>query len=259
MGSKSPSTVTNVTKSELPAWATPYSQQLMEMGAAQAARPYEAYQGQTISPLSQEQQMGLAQTVQRATQGNQAMNAGQNMLTNTLSGGYLSPNTNPYIANMVDTALGQAKGQLNSQFNKPGAWGSTAQQEVMARGLGDIAANMYGQNYTNERGNQMNAANQALGYGAADYQDANALLSAGDTTRQYSQDLLNKQFADWQAQQQYPLTQIDILGKSLGLATSGQGSVTGIGPNPYQPNTTANLLGGGLSLAGLAGMLNNGG
>jgi hypothetical protein len=151
--------------------------------------------------------------------------------------------------------MGQTAGRLNSQFNNPGAFGNTAHQEVMARSLGDVASQMYGQNYGMERGNQMNAANQALGYGQADYQDLNAMLSAGDTYRQYDQDLKNQQYADWLAQQNYPLSQLDILGNTIGMSMGNTGTTTSTAPNPYQGSSTANLLGGASTAAGLYSLL----
>jgi hypothetical protein len=254
-GSSSPSHTTSTVKNEPPDWIKPYSIDLMEQGAATAKRPYTAYSGQRIANLSPEQRSGLTGVVNRTAAGNPAMNAGESMLTNTLSGQYLSPDSNPWLRQNVDTALGQAQGAVSSQFNRPGAFGSSAHEGVASRELGNIAAQMYGQNYMNERANQMNAANQALGYGQADYQDLNALLAAGDTTRQYQQDLLNQQYQDWLEQQNYPLKQLDILGNTIGMSIGNSGTSQTTAPNPYQPNTAANILGGGLSAYGLLNAL----
>jgi hypothetical protein len=254
-GSKQPSSTTSVTTQELPEWIQPYAEQLLSKGVATSERPYEAYGGQRISPLSQEQEMGLQGTTNRALYGNQAVNTGEQMLTNTLGGGYLTPETNPYLQRNVNTAMSNVAGRLNSQFNRPGAYGNTAHQETMARSLGDVASQMYGQNYGMERGNQMNAANQALGYGQADYQDLNALLAAGDTRRNYSQDVLNEQYGNWQEQQNYPLRQLDILGNTIGMSMGNTGTTTATGPNPYQGSTAANLLGGASTAAGLYSLL----
>jgi len=253
MSSKQPSNVTTTTKNELPSWAQPYSKDLMSQGAAVAARPYEAYTGNRIAGFSPEQQQGLGMTVNRATQGNSAVNAGQGMLQNTLQGQYLSPDSNPWLKQNVDTAMGQAQGRLNTQFNTPGAFGSTAHQGTMANNLGNIAAQMYGQNYTNERNNMMGAAGQALGYGQSDWQDINALMGAGDTTRQLSQDQLTQAYNDWQQKQNYPLQQLDILGNAINMAVGNQGSTLSTAPNPYQSNTAATALGAGLAGYGLLG------
>ena len=255
MGQSAPSNTTTTTKTELPEWIQPYAEGLLQKGVDTANRPYEAYGGERISPLSNEQNMGLQGTTNRALYGNQAVNTGQNMLTNTLGGAYLTPESNPYLQRNVNVALSQAAGNLNSQFNKPGAFGNTAHQEVMARSLGDVASQMYGQNYSNERNNQMSAANQALGYGQADYQDLNALLAAGDTRRNYSQDLLNQGYADWQEKQNYPLRQLDIMGNTIGMSMGNTGQSTTNAPNPYQGSTAANLLGGAAGAAGLYSLL----
>ena len=254
-GSKTPANTTSVTTTELPEWIQPYSEQLLAKGVAASERPYEAYGGQRIANFSPAQSLGLDMTTDRALQGNAAVNSGERMLANTLGGGYLTPESNPYLRRNVETAMGQTAGRLNSQFNNPGAFGNTAHQEVMARSLGDVASQMYGQNYGMERGNQMNAANQALGYGQADYQDLNAMLSAGDTYRQYDQDLKNQQYADWLAQQNYPLSQLDILGNTIGMSMGNTGTTTSTAPNPYQGSSTANLLGGASTAAGLYSLL----
>jgi len=250
-GSSTPSTTTQTVKNELPEWAKPYSLSLMNKGAAVADRPYEAYGGDRLASFSPEQKLGMYGTVNRATQGNQAVNTGQGMLKNTLRGDYLSPDSNPWLRQNVDAAMGQAQGRLNSQFNSPGAFGSTAHQETMAKGLGGIGAQMYGQNYANERQNQMGAAGQALNYGQADYQDLNALLGIGDTTRQYNQDQLTQRYNDWLEQRNYPLQQLDILGNSLGMAVGNQGSTLSTAPNPNQSSSLANLAGAGLAGYGL--------
>jgi len=253
-GSSSPSSTTVTNKSEPPAWVKPYAVNLMDQGAAVASRPYEAYTGTRVAGFSPEQELGLQGTVNRATQGNEAVNAGQGMLTNTLNGQYLSPDSNPWLKQNVDSAMSQAQGKLNTQFNRPGAFNSTAHQDVMSRGLGDVASQMYGQNYTNERTNQMNAANQALGYGQADYQDLNSLLAAGDTRQKLSQQYANQDYQDWLEKRNYPLSQLDILGNTIGMSMGNSGTTKSTQPNPNQSNTTANLLGAGMMGYGL---LNN--
>jgi hypothetical protein len=251
MGSKSPSNTTSTVKSELPDWAKPYSVDLMKQGAAVASRPYEAYTGNQIAGFSPEQQLGLNATVNRSTSGNAAANAGNTMLQNTLQGNYLNPSTNPYLRQNVDTAMSQAQGKINGQFNTPGAFGSTAHQGVMANSLGGIASNMYGQNYATERNNMMQAAPQALGYAANDWTDINALLGAGDTTRQLSQDQQTQAYNNWLEQRNYPLQQLDILGNSINQAVGNQGSTLSTAPNPNRSNGAATALGAGLAGYGL--------
>jgi len=251
MSSKSPSNTTQTVKNEPPEYIKPYAIDLMNKGSAVAARPYQAYGGQRIAGFSPEQEAGLTGTFNRAQSGNEAMNLGNRNLESMLKGDYLNPESNPFFKGVVDQAMGQTQGRLNTQFNSPGAFGNTAHQEVMARGLGDVANQMYSNNYMNERQNMMGALGMAPQYAQNDYNDLNAMLSAGDARRQLSQDTLNQQYADWLEQQNYPLKQLDILGNTIGMSMGNSGTSTSTGPNPYQPNTTANLLGGGMSLAGL--------
>jgi hypothetical protein len=249
MSSKPPSSTT--TTQEVPTWAQPYAKDILSRGVAISEKPYTPYTGTRIAGFSPEQESALSGVVNRANTGNAAMNLGQGNLESMLRGDYLNPESNPYFKNTVDTAMNQVQGRLNTQFNNPGAFGSSAHQEVMARGLGDVANQMYSQNYNMERANMMNALGMAPQYAQSDYQDLNALMGAGDMRRQYSQDVLNQQYADWLEAQGYDANALRQLGDFYNIAVGGQGITTQ--PNPYQQNTMANVLGAGLTGAGLLG------
>jgi hypothetical protein len=99
----------------------------------------------------------------------------------------------------------------------------------------------------------MGAAGQALNYGQADWQNIGQLLGIGDTTRALNQDQLTQGYQDWQQAQNYPLQQLDILGNTIGMATSGQGSTLSTAPNPNQSNPYATAAGAALAGYGLLG------
>jgi hypothetical protein len=246
------SKTTSTQKVEPWSGAQPYMLESMKRYQSVGNTPYEAYPGQRIADMTPEQRIGLGMTTQRAIAGSPVMNAAQNNLYGTLTGQYMSPATNPWLKQNVDTALGQAGGAINAQFNKPGAWGSSSHEGVMAREFGNIASNMYGQNYDNERTRQMQANMFAPQAAASDYADAQALTGVGDVYRSYEQDLLNQQLADWYEKKNYPQTMADWYGSRI-AQMGGMGSAsTTKGPNPYQANPMANAIGAGTAGYGIA-------
>ncbi len=215
-----------------------------------ASQPYEAFQGQRIAGLSPEQQMGMNMTTSRALNGSPVMNAAQANLTDALSGRYMSPDSNPWLKRNVDTALGQAGSAINSQFNRPGAFGSSAHEGVMANQFGNIASQMYGQNYDQERTRQMQANMFAPQAAAADYADAQALMGVGNINREMTQSLIDQDYADWQEAQQYPYMQSDFM-KNAVLAGQGAGS-SSTSKTSGGSSGLANALGYGAAGYGLA-------
>lgn len=201
-------------------------------------------------PMSQTTQQGLDLLTQRATDPNGAIAGASRMIGDTVNGAYL--NSNPYVDKMFNSAADSVGQQfrnntmpgLNGAFSKGGRLGSTAYANAANSAansygttLNNLATNIYGQNYANERNNQMQAAGMAPQIGAA---DARMLMEAG-------------QFQDnapWQNIARYK----DAVGGNYGGTSSGTN--TGMqmtsqgGPSLFQQ-----LLGGGMSAAGLAGML----
>lgn len=146
-------------------------------------------------------------TNQLATAGD-PMNTSANSLNNqTLSGAFLSPDSNPYLAQNVNTALDAVQSRVNSQFSGNN-YGSSANQETLTRNLADTAAQMYGQNYTNERDNQMQAMGLTPTLNQNRYLDANQLSQAGAASAE----------APWSALKNY--AQILGLGAGSGQSTS---------------------------------------
>lgn len=148
-------------------------------------------------------------TNQLATNGD-PMNQSANDLNNaTLSGAFLSPDSNPYLKQNVNTALDAVQSRVNGQFSGNN-YGSSANQETLTRNLADTAAQMYGQNYTNERSNQQQALSLTPSLNQNRYLDANQLSEAGSAAAE----------APWQNLKNYA----SILGLGAG---SGQSTTTG--------------------------------
>src|SRR4029077_3092352 len=59
-------------------------------------------------------------------------------IQDTISGRYLDPNTNPYLASTYDAAARQIAPRVNSLFEAGGRYGSGAHQGVLGQNLADL-------------------------------------------------------------------------------------------------------------------------
>lgn len=121
---------------------------------------------------------GVAMTGMRG--GNQTA---MNTLTQSASGNLMG---NPYLDQMVGNATNQVRQNVNGTFNAAGRYGSHAHQDTLQRGVGDVANQMYGQQYQFDMGNMLNSAGmlgslqeqvnnrnlQGMGMGAGIYSDS---------------------------------------------------------------------------------------
>ena len=257
-GGNVPSETSSTTQQQLPGWAQPYQRNIAERGYSLSEQPYQQYQGQRVADIAPESQLGLGMATQRAIQGSPEVNASRNMVAQTAAGDYLSPDSNPWLKQTVDRALGDVRTQVNSQFNQgAGGYGGSANQELLTRNLGDTAASMYGGNYQGERLNQLRASQQAPQLAAQDYIDTQALMGVGDVYGQRQQQLLNTQYGDWQQQQQYPYQQLDVLGNALNRSVGNTGTVSSQQSQPVAYNPMAGAIGGGIAGYGLGSAAQN--
>lgn len=258
-GSSVPENTTQTTTKEIPAWAQPAAQSLLQRGTDLSYQPFIPYQNQRIANATGEQVAGLDAIANRAINGSpEELSARQNY-TDTMSGKYLSPDSNPWLKATVNQALGDVQSKVNSQFGGNN-YGTTAHQETLTRNLSDAANQAYGQNYVNERNNQMKDSLLVGQYGNIDYNNAEKLMGVGDIKRQEKQDVLNNQYSDWVSQQNQPYRQLDVLGSALSSSVNGSGSVASQGYqySPYTSNPYANAIGGGLAGYGLGNALGDG-
>ena len=118
--------------------------------------------------------LGLGSNIfQRASTGgyqNEAMPMARNMLgganfdevldytRSTARGDMLG--SNPYLQGAIDRAIDPVKDKIQSQFAMSGRYGSGANQDVLAKSLGDVASNIAYGDYQRERQNQLNAQQQ---------------------------------------------------------------------------------------------------
>lgn len=265
------------------------------------------YPGTTIaeqSPLTQQAQ-GLAQ--QRATSGNPLIGQAQQQLYDTLGDKYygLNPatsqlanigsgamlNANPYVDAMFNQAAGRAGEQFSkytmpgvaSMFSQAGRYGSNAMSEATNQAqqnfgntISNLATNIYGGNYANERGLQQQALGQlgtdfgreralqlsslgvAPGLAQADYADIGQLGQLGASDEARRQALLNADISRWDYGQNLTAQKLQQLNSLL----QGGSAYTGVNSTSTAPNTSNPLMGavgGAMTGYQIGGMLGTAG
>lgn len=216
----------------------------------------------TVTPFSGQSELALEGIEGRARQGNPLYSAGQTALAGglgqlqkTAGGEYL--NNNPHLSDMFGAMKGEVQDSVNSQFSQYGRTGSPAHAGVMTQQLGNLASNIWGQDYARERQNQLNAASQMPGYTSAipgyqqaGYNDLNALMGVGQAREGKAGETLQDMLNRWNFQQESPWQN---LSRYAGLAT-GIGGMGGTGTNTQtmQMSPLSQLTGLLSSAAGVA-------
>ena len=210
------------------------------------------YPGQTIATDSPETQAALAARTGRALYGSPLTTAAQSELTKTLRGDYL--NNNPYIdATYNKAAKGVTQNYnevvnpgIDSAFTKGGRFGSGAyaaarnsSDRSLGTSLSDLATNIYGQNYANERQNQVQGQLYAPDLANQDYYDINQLSSVGD----YKTNLAQQQIDADRAKYDYNQNKDQLALQQYMDLIQGNYGGTQTQSNPYYRNSLASGLG----------------
>jgi hypothetical protein len=181
-------TTSTVQQTNLPAWAQPYSEQLL--GKAQALtdinqNPYQAYQGQRLAGFTPMQQQAFQniQNMQVSPQTGQAtglagiagvgsLGAGQNYMNMATDPNAISAYMSPYMQNVVDWQKQQAVMDysralpgLGAQASQQGAFGGSRHGLVEAEAQRNLQNQLAGIQATGSQ-NAFNAAQQAQQFGA---------------------------------------------------------------------------------------------
>lgn len=244
----------------------PYLRPYMERASGLSYSPYEDYRGSTVAGLNRDQNTAFGAIRNRALRGSEVGRGANRNAADTLSGRYLDPESNPWLKSTYDAAASDMARNytdavipgINSTFSRAGRYGSNAQQaaigdagRTLASNLSNMGTNIYGQNYQQERGNQLNAMGMSSQLAASDYNDANALMGAGDAQRAFSQEGLADAYSRWQQAKQFPYKNLDVLGNAI-MTTMGAGGSTKVyNSGGAGANRNAQIAGGGMALAGL--------
>jgi hypothetical protein len=204
------STTTNGVAEEFKPLVNTFTQQAQKV----AGTPWQAYTGQRFADMNATQNMGIGMIQSRALNGSQTMQNAENTLNQFIQGG----NTNPYLDSMVNKAQANVMGNANQAAVRSGSFGNSGIAEQAAKQMGDIATNMYGNAYSQDQSNRMNALGMAPTFGNAAYQDAGQLINAGNMQQQNQQNKLDFGFQQYQDAQNHPFKQLQSMGSVVGAA-----------------------------------------
>ncbi len=286
-GGGGPTNTTSTTTTELPDWIQPHAEGFLGQASNLAQTPFSQYEGARTAPLNALHQQGLAAGAYQPEFGN-----ARNLANDTLQGQFLNTpmgqaqglgnatlrgdflNSNPYLDRTFNRAADAVTNRFASATQGSGLHNAGAQQ-MMGRNLNDLATNIYGGNYAQERQNQQNMAGLAAGaYGAErglqqsmipmgtqlPGQQAQLNLGLGDVTRGNQQEQINANMQRFQEAKQHPFEMLNLLGRGINNALGGgAGTTTQTGPGFFPANPTANLIGGGSAIFGALAPLFRGG
>lgn len=245
MGSRS-STTTSV-----PAWALHDAQTLLWSGrnlitggddpAAYPLKDMDPALFAQLAPFTPDQQAGMDSIRGAAGEGGRLADIGTGQLQQTMAGQYLTPESNPYLEQTYNAAARGVTDQyrqavapgLMAQAQQAGVAGGSAageqdayQRFQLGQNLSDLAAQIYGGNYQQERGRQIGAVAQIGDQQRAMQMPGQALLSTGTLQQGQEQSALDLAQQNASLAEEYPYKLLSYLGNVLGASTGSGGSVS---------------------------------
>lgn len=212
----------STTKTEIPEELKPLAKAYTSKALDLSNQQYQPYNiNMRFAPLNADQNSALDKIISRAKTGSATVNNAESQLNNIIAGG----NTNPYLDQMVSKAQDSVRSQFNTGAVNSGSFGNSGLQEQFAQSLGDVATNMYGQAYDQDRARQMQGIGMAQQFGNQAYTDANQMLQAGQVRQDYNQQALDYLYQDYQARQDLPYKQLAAMAGVFGSGL-GQSSTT---------------------------------
>lgn len=204
---------------------------------------YPGALNQQVAPFNPVEQSAMQGTLTAAGGMGPLTGASEANLTDTLSGKFLDPSTNPYLKSTYDQAaramtdqysMGTAPAMAAAAERGGGLGGSGYQdQSALSRfGLGQnlagLATDIYGGNYQAERARQMQAQGLVPTVEQGILAPSQAQMGVGATQQQQSQQVLDTAWQNAMRQQQFPFTIMDQLGAALStaLGPAGQSMTT---------------------------------
>ena len=189
-------------RAEPPTYLEPH----LRAGTDLAARMYaqggpQQYGGNTVVPFSAQTERAMQGIEGRALAGSPVSRAANQYAYDALSGKHV--NANPWLDQMYDRAAQQTRRQLDTQFATAGR-DIEAQYPARADALNNLATNIYGGAYENERNRQQGVLPMAPTLAQQDYFDMQQLMGVGGNVEnlasQYQQDAQRR----WDFEQMRP-------------------------------------------------------
>lgn len=238
-------------------------QPYLESGFARAENLYQQggpqyYPESTVAQFGGDTQNALNMFRQQAMN-SQVPGAATGHLQQVLNGDYLA--SNPYLDAAYDKAAGRmtenfqeaVAPSIAAQYGMSGRTGSNMSfansnqnaQQQLGDSLGLMASDMYGGNYQQERGRQMQALGMAPSIAPLDYYGASQMLNVGEMQDAKSQQNITDAFNRHMFNQERPYDNLARFQGYLG-GQYGQEST-----RPYFDNSLAQNVGLGLTGAGV--------
>ena len=210
------------------------------------------YPNQTYVPFANETETALQLAKARATQGNPLLNKSQTYADNVMSGAFLNPSTNPYLNNLFNTMSDKVKTGVNSNVSLAGRYGSPAHTGMITDSLGNLANQVYADNYNRERAVMDSMSMRAPALGEMDYNDIAKLQTVGSAREELAERQLGDAMKRFEFEQRKPYEKLREYQASVGgpFGTS-QSTIT-----PMTRNPIMGILGGASSGAGIYDMIN---
>lgn len=252
--SSGPSNVTTTQNSSLPPWLSNANQ----YGAGQAQQLYQKggpqyYPGSTVAPLSSIQEQYLTNANNLGTNGNPTLGAANGYTQNVLDGNYLNPSSNPYLASTFNQAANAVQNRVSSEFGQAGR-NIEASIPVQNDQMNQLATQIYGGNYQNERNLQQQAATNATNLNGANLANLGATAQAGALEQQQAQNYIGGAMNAWNYNQQLPYSNLSNYMNTVNSLAHG-GTTTS--SQPVYQNSAGNMLGGAMAGASLGSTLSS--
>lgn len=230
------STTTQSIPDELKPLASAYASKAINL----ANQGYTPYAGQRFADMNNAESSAVNMIANRAMNGSAELNAGSRNLTDTLNGMYLGQ-SNPYLQSQIDQgSQGLMRNYYDAMKNtdaaaaKSGVYGGSSWEQMasdnsrnLATGLSNLESGMRYNNYSDERGRQLQATGMSPTYANQPYQDAQQLMTAGQFLQDQKQQSLDGGYQQYQDSQNLPYKQLaamsGVFGSNLGsTATTTQ-------------------------------------
>jgi hypothetical protein len=224
-----------VAESPLPDYAAANVQTYLYNANALSNTAYAAYTGTTYAPRTSAETDGIVATAARATSGHAIISGAETLLQDVLDGDKF--NTNPkvaaHFASLKEQILFDFKTRTLPGIHRAallsGNWGSSghhimqtkAADEVIQR-LSNIAEELFGGDYNDEREYQFSAAGRAIPYGMEEAKDMDILKQAGLYEREYQQGAIDDLFKKWKEIEMYKVKRLEILGNAIRAMVGAQ-------------------------------------
>lgn len=227
----------------------------LETGFKEAQKLYNTggpsyYGGDQTANFTPEQMQAFQMTTDRATNGNETMNAAEGYAGDVLAGKYL--NSDPYSDQVFQNIQSKVMPSVASQFMGAGRTGSGMHADTATRALTESYAPYASAQYQSGLDRIGQAASMAPMFAANDYADINALQSIGQQQQALNQADIEAEMRKYAYQQDLPYNNLDqymssIQGNYGGTSTSAQPY--------YKPSLFGQIAGGLLGAAGTLGPL----